>query len=120
LSSDLKAALAEAKAADNVFGPHSDQAYWKWRNVEDAVVGRLDVNCIDGELATSTSTTTSMMSTMPNVRYLQNALSQHHHDYSAVVDTASIKEVVDALGTMEHFDRLVRIEAERVKVETTA
>jgi hypothetical protein len=115
LSADVKAALAEAKAADNVYGPHSDQAYWKWRNVEDAMMGRLDVNCVDGELATNRSTTT-----MPNVRYLMNALDSHHHDYSAVVDAESIREVVDALGMIEHFDRLLRIEMERMNVKAQA
>jgi predicted RNA-binding protein with EMAP domain len=115
VSPDLKAALAEAKAADNVYGPHSDQAYWKWRNVEDAVMGRLDVNCVDGELATNRSA-----STTPNVRYLMNALDSHHHDYSAVVDAGSIREVVDALGMIEHFDRLLGIEVERMNMKAQA
>jgi hypothetical protein len=55
-------------------------------------VGRLDVNCIDGEVAVSHDE--------PNVRYLMEALEKHHHDFSIVVDPESIREAVDALGTL--------------------
>lgn len=126
VSSDLKAALAQAKASDDVYGPQSDHAYWKWRNVEDVVLERLDVNCIDGEIAAvadedngSDKTSKKATAANSNVRYLMTALEQRHHDYSAVVDTESIQAAVDALGTIEHFDRLVRFEVERMKVSAT-
>ena len=107
LSADLKLALAAAKASDDVYGPKSEQSHWKWRNVEDVAVGRLEINCIDGEIAEHHGE--------PNVRYLKKALENHHHDYSIVVDPESLREAIDAMGTIEHLDRLVRIEQKRLQ-----
>jgi hypothetical protein len=95
LSEDLKTALAEAKVADDIFGPNSDEAAGAWETVEDAASG-----------GTTTATT--------HFRYSEAALTGHHHDYAAVVDPQSLGDALDAFGRIEHLSRLVNIEGERI------
>jgi hypothetical protein len=105
LPQSLKLALAEAKAADDVFGPNSKESDTAWQIVEDAMMGDLD----DAQLADSQGETQHVIA-----RYQEAALRGHHHDYSVVVDPDSLRDAVDAFGTIEHVARLVRLETDRL------
>jgi hypothetical protein len=95
VSHDLAMALAEAKAADEVCGPNSEEASKAWAIAEGVSKGE--------------------EFTPPSPSYRMNAKAQNaHHMYSAVVDPQSLEEAKDALGKIEHLTRLMTLEKNRV------
>ena len=95
LSKDLKDALAEAKACDDIHGSNSAESAAAWNVVEGVASG------VSGIAVTTT------------YRYSEAALKSHH-DYAAVVDPESLDDAVDAFVRIEHLARLVNIEGERI------
>lgn len=98
-SSSFKTALAEAKAAKEVYGANSPQAIQAWEEVE------LCADSIDGSDECNIE---SMY------RYSAAALKAHHY-YDAVIDASFLQEAVEALDTVDSLRRFIHIESSRLK-----
>lgn len=104
MSDAMATALAEAKAADDVYGPNSEEARIAWDEAER--VSRLGPTTLTtmaspGHHASSTH------------RYMETALTSHHY-YATVVDPQTLSQTIDAIGKLEHLERLVRMERNRI------
>ena len=91
----IKRALAEAKAAADVFGHESNECLHAWDEVEGIIKG---VKELDDH----------------HYRYTEKAVIDHPHDYSAVVDLQSIKDFIEAIATIRHTGKLLRLEDQRL------
>ena len=91
----IKRALAEAKAAADAFGHESKECLHAWDEVEGIIKG---VKELDDH----------------HYRYSQKAVIEHPHDYSAIVDLQSIKNFIEAVATIEHTKKLLKLEDQRL------
>jgi len=98
ISDLLAAALAEARAADDIYGPNSVEATKCWDNAQ-LVSDRVSIT---GESSSSNKDAKTN-------RYKESAISSHHQYYT-VVDPRSLEEAVEAIGKLEHLARQVAIE----------
>jgi len=114
----VASALADAKAADDIYGPESIKASDAW-NVAEQIV--MDMN-VAGYLAESSSPTSSSSSSLSSLhddddadrlRYKESAMASHH-DYNTVVDPQSLDDAMRALMKLEHLARLLVIEKNRL------
>eukprot|EP00565_Helicotheca_tamesis_P006330 CAMPEP_0185728572 /NCGR_PEP_ID=MMETSP1171-20130828/3900_1 /TAXON_ID=374046 /ORGANISM="Helicotheca tamensis, Strain CCMP826" /LENGTH=242 /DNA_ID=CAMNT_0028397295 /DNA_START=97 /DNA_END=825 /DNA_ORIENTATION=+ len=95
---NIRNALAEAKAAVGVHGPHSPEAESAWSALDDCV--NLDECEVDS-----------------HYRYSAAALKAHH-SYDAVVDAESIQEAIEAFEKIENFARFVEVEKNRLDIKS--
>lgn len=95
---ELVKALGEAKAADDVYGIHSEESWNAWNEAEAVSEGK------------------SFTPSHPSYRYRTSAQSSHHH-YSAVIDPQSLEAVGEAFGRIEYLARLVKLENNRIARE---
>lgn len=93
-SEKMRTALAEAKAAVDIHGPHSPEAESAWAVLDD---------CIDSDECEVDS----------RYRYSAAALKAHH-SYNAVVDAESIQEAIAAFEKIENFARFIELEKNRL------
>jgi methionine salvage enolase-phosphatase E1 len=106
LPANLKLALAEAKAVDDIYGPNSEQSETAWQIVQEAH---------NDDLKDTALTDIQGETQHANARYKEAALKGHHHDYNTVIDPDSLKEAIDGIGRIQHLSRLVELEKERVQ-----
>ena len=106
LPANLKLALAEAKAVDDIYGPNSQQSETAWQIVQET-----HSNGLKGTALTEIHGETQHA----NARYKAVALEGHHHDYNTVIDPDSLKGAIDGIGRIEQLSRLVELEKERVQ-----
>ena len=90
-------ALAEAKAATDLFGVDSEESVEAWNDLKRISNGKDD----------------GISSNHESYRYNAASLSPHHY-YSAVVDPATLKSALKGLGMIEHLGRLLMIEKNRI------
>ena len=88
-------ALAEAKAATDLFGVNSEESVEAWNDLKKISKGD------------------NISSNHESYRYNAAALSPHHY-YSAVLDPATLESVLDGFGMIEHLGRLLKIEKNRI------
>lgn len=106
----LANALSDAKAADDIYGPSDLKACTAWNKAEKIA---MDMNV----------TGYTSRSSMPNVfdkekrdhlhRYKESAMKAHH-EFSAIIDTKSLEDGLEALMKLEHLARLVGMEKVRL------
>eukprot|EP01083_Nonionella_stella_P028880 79604_1 len=102
----LANALAEAKAADDIYGPSSLKASDAWNFAEQVA---LEMNIFGYP-----SSTPEYISEEPNnLRYKEAAMISHH-DYFSIIDIQSLEDAMKALMKLEHLTRLVAIEKNRL------
>jgi hypothetical protein len=101
----LADALAEAKAADDIYGPNSLKASDAWNHAEQVA---MDMN-----IAGYTFSDVNSDTNKDHLRYKEAAMISHH-DYSSVVDPQSLEDAMQALMKLEHLTRLVAIEKSRL------
>jgi hypothetical protein len=103
----LANALADAKAADDIYGPSSLKASDAWNMAEQIA---MDMN-----IAGYPTTTMANVSDTEkdHLRYKETAMLSHH-DYIAVIDPQSLNDAMEALMKLEHLTRLVAIEKARL------
>ena len=102
----LANALADAKAADDIYGPASLKASDAWNMAEQIA---MDMN-----VAGYSSSVADVSDTQKDhLRYKETAMLSHH-DYSAVVDLQSLDDAMDSLMKLEHLTRLAAIENARL------
>lgn len=104
----LKVALADAKAAMEVYGPSSPEAERAW-----AVIDICFETNEDGMLELKEESDVEANSASSSYRYSAAAL-EAHHAYDAVIDTALLEESVEALGTIEGLAKCVGLEKQRL------
>lgn len=104
----LKTALAEAKAAVEVYGPSSAEAKEAWDKL-DSCFGTNE----DGVLEL-----TEECDIEPNAtfRYSAQALKAHHL-YDAAIDTVLLEESVEALDMIEGLEKFVNLEKRRLDMD---
>ena len=90
----IRKALAEAKAAQEVRGPHSAEADAAWEALE---------KCANDEECQVES----------SYRYSASAL-RAHHTYDAVVDAKLLEEAVDAFDSIDSLSKFVNVEKNRL------
>eukprot|EP00977_Amphora_coffeiformis_P008004 scaffold1803_cov92-Amphora_coffeaeformis.AAC.27 len=101
----LKLALIEARAINDVYGPHSKQADMAWQNVADAHDRQQkELTVAEVQLEMQFATELSEESYMKG----------HEHDADTVLDMDSLEDVMDGLARIEQLARLAEIETERV------
>lgn len=97
ISEELAAKLAEARAADEIYGATSSEAQDAWDEVD--LVSKKD-NVHPLSLSFFTHSTD---------RYKESSLNAHH-EYNAVVDHKSIQDGMEAVGKLKHLTNQVEIE----------
>ena len=92
----IRRALSEAKAAQDVYGPHSPEADAAW----DALEG-----CFNEEECPVES----------NGRYRYSAAAlRAHHNYDAVVDAKLLHEAIAAFESIESLGKFIKLEKKRI------
>jgi len=101
----LKTALADAKAAVDVYGPSSAEAKKAWDKLDSCFAMNED-----GVLEV-----TEECDIEPNATYRYSARAlKAHHLYNAVIDTTLLEESLQALDMIDGLDKFVSVEKRRL------
>ena len=106
----LANSLAEAKAADDIYGPNSLKASDAWNYAEQVA---MDLNISGSQSPLKDGVSPPVLEKEENLRYKEAAMISHH-DFSAVIDPQSLDDAIEALMKLEHLTRLVAVERNRL------
>lgn len=100
ISKHLADALQQARAADAIHGTGSTQASQAWDHVQLISSGVPDV-------------VATVLQESKTSRYKESAVGSHHQYYT-IVDPRSLEDAVEAIGSLEHLARQVRMECDHL------